>query len=124
MKKLILAALAIASAGSVVGPAHAGWALAVSQDGDKHWSYGSSWNAEDLASAKRRALSNCETRGMNCKIVLDGTDGCVALAVGINDNAWHASQAQSRLGAAQTALAECVKQSAGDCEIRHSFCDE
>ena len=126
MKNAILIGFAaVALCGSVfVRPADADWALAVSQQGAKHWAYGSSWNDNDVQTARRRALANCDGHGPNCKVVLDGSGGCVALAVGLSDNAWHANSARSRRIAAQTALTECVKSSAGDCEVRNSFCEE
>ncbi len=105
------------------GVARADWALALSQDGRTHWGYGSSWNQDTIATARRKALTGCAPHGENCKIVLDGAGGCVALAVGLNDNAWHARQAKDRREAAQAALDQCVKDSSGDCEVKHSFCD-
>jgi len=126
MKYLIAAGLLISAGfvGATTASARADWALAVGQDGSKHWAYGSSWNQDETVVARRKALANCEARGSNCKVVLDGASGCVALAVGIDDNAWHAKQSKTRREAAQTALDACVKVSSGDCEVKHSFCDE
>jgi hypothetical protein len=115
--------LAVVPLEASVSPAQAAWALAVSQEGATHWGYGSSWNKEGLPEARRRALASCEPHGANCKIVLDGAGGCVALAVGTSDNSWNARQATTRLEAAHLALDQCVKSSLGDCEIKHSFCE-
>ena len=116
--------LAVVSDCTATLSAKADWALAFSQDGGKHWGYGSSWNKSDTAEARRKALAGCAPHGPNCKIVLDGTGGCVALAVGIGDNGWQARQAETRLEAARLALQQCVKSSSGDCEIKHTFCED
>ncbi len=121
---LAMGLLAVGMMALGTAAARANWALSVGQDGSKHWAYGSSWNQQETAVARRKALSNCQSRGQNCKVVLDGVGGCVALAVGIADNAWHAKQSKTRLAAAQAALDECVKASSGDCEVKHSFCEE
>jgi len=109
--------------GGAMLPARADWALAFSQNGDKHWGFGSSWNQDSVAAARRKALAGCAPHGESCRVVLDGSGGCVALAVGIDDNAWQARQNLVRRRAGQAALEACVKASSGDCEIRHSFCE-
>ena len=125
MKRLILIALlAAAEISGACAMARADWALAVGQDGSKRWNYGSSWNQTETSAARRKALANCEVHGPNCKVVLDGASGCVALAVGVDDNAWHAKQSATRREAAKSALDECVKSSSGDCEVKHTFCEE
>jgi hypothetical protein len=103
--------------------ARADWALAVGQNGPKQWAFGSSWNKDITGLARKKAMASCDKHGPNCKIVLDGSGGCVALAVGNDDNAYYAQQAPTRIEAADSALKACVKNSHGDCEIRHSFCE-
>ena len=120
----LVVSLALLHLCAATTPSKADWALAFSQDGGKHWGYGSSWNRDGLAEARRKALGSCAAHGSNCKIVLDGIGGCVALAVGIGHNGWQARQAQTRLEAARLALQQCVKSSSGDCEIKHTFCED
>lgn len=104
-------------------PASAEWALAFGKSAPNHWSFGSSWNKDSTKAARQTALERCDLHGPNCKIILEGAGACVALAVGITDNVSHASIGPTRLSAAQTALTACAANSVGDCEIRHSFCE-
>lgn len=114
--------LAIGFAGST--SAHADWALAVGQTGAKAWAFGSSVVADDRAEARKNALSHCRDNGANCRVVLDGVGGCFALAVGTADNAWAAQQKRTRMLAASAAMAECLRSSPGDCEIKKTYCEE
>jgi hypothetical protein len=104
--------------------AHADWAVAFGQTGEKAWAFGTSVKPDDKAAARKTALSQCRDKGSNCKVILDGEGGCVALAVGLIDNAWAVEQRDTRLEAARIALKECVIEADGDCEVKKTFCDE
>ncbi len=104
--------------------AQADWAVAFGQTGEKGWAFGTSVKPDDKAAARKTALSHCRDMGSNCKIILDGEGGCVALAVGLVDNAWAVEQRDTRLAAAKFALKECVSEADGDCEIKKTFCEE
>lgn len=104
--------------------ARADWAVAFGQTGEKAWAFGTSVKPDDKAAARKAALSHCRDKGSNCKIILDGEGGCVALAVGLIDNAWAVEQRDTRLEAAKVALKECVSEADGDCEVKKTFCEE
>lgn len=105
------------------GSAQADWAVAFGQTGEKAWAFGTSIKT-DKAAARKAALARCRDKGSNCKIILDGEGGCVALAVGLVDNAWAVEQRDTRLEAGTVALKECVSEADGDCEVKRTFCDD
>ncbi len=109
---------------STPGVARADWAVAFGQTGEKAWAFGTSVKQDDKAAARKTALSRCRDKGSNCKIIFDGEGGCVALAVGLIDNAWAVEQRDTRLEAATVALKECVSEADGDCEVKKTFCEE
>ena len=106
-------------------PASADFAVAIHQTGKDAYSWGTAWNYSTLADARKHALSNCKSEtGKPCKVVSEGSGGCLALSFGINDNAYGWAKAQSKRQAAQNSLNECVKYSKSDCEVKDAFCEE
>jgi hypothetical protein len=124
MLRGLLLGLSLAMGIVWVQSARADWALAVGQTGSKAWAFGSSVSADDRGEARKNALSHCRDKGDNCRVVLDGVGGCFALAVGTADNAWAAQQKRTRMLAASAALAECLRSSPGDCEIKKTYCED
>jgi hypothetical protein len=105
-------------------PANAEWAVAFGRDNDGGWSSGYSWNQNNRDAAKNMALRNCfakATAGQHCLIVLDGANGCVALATS-ESNAWGVAREGSDSSARAAAIMRC--QSPGtSCYVRDAFCD-
>lgn len=109
---------------STLPNARADWAIAFSQTGEKGWAFGTSVKPNDKAAARKAALANCRSKGSGCKIISDGEGDCVALAVGLTDNAWAVEPRETRLEAGKRALKECASVSDGDCEVKKTFCDK
>jgi Domain of unknown function (DUF4189) len=103
--------------------AHAEWALAVSQTSDGAWAQGNGFNYDDRDVATNTALSACEPHGSYCKIIAEGTNGCVAFSVAFEGNGYTWAK-RSSLGAALTAaMVGCTKSNPTGCQIQAQFCD-
>ena len=124
-KMFVVAGLAMMVAQAGVSVAHADWAIAVGQSTKSSaYVWGDAWNYTDAADARKKALANCRSNGPNCKIVGEGAGQCVALAFGVDDNAWGWAQEPNKRAAAKSALRQCAGQSAGECEVKEAFCEE
>jgi hypothetical protein len=102
-----------------VSTAKAAGALAVGRCG----AFGQAFDYVSIGQARAQALSQC--RSSDCRVVVDLTKACAALAVDIIDpckaNGWGRSP---QLANAQNgALRACYKGGGTDCVIRTFMCD-
>jgi predicted secreted Zn-dependent protease len=81
------------------------------------WDYG----AETPGEADREALSSCAKMASDCRIVVDFSNGCAALALG-RESQFGVARAGSRDQAVAGALAACQRGSGGECKIAASPC--
>lgn len=70
--------------------------------------------------ARDDALNACRQRYQNCKIVIAGGSGCVAIAT--TGNQWGVAKAGSQRRANAAALDICEGLNAGACRIELEFC--
>jgi len=104
---------------ATVSTSKAAGALAVGRCG----AFGQAFDYVNIGQARAQALSQC--RSSDCRVVVDLTKACAALAVDIVDpckaNGWGRS---ARLAGAQNgALRACYKDGGTDCVIRTFMCD-
>ncbi len=71
--------------------------------------------------ADRRALSDCEKRGNDCKIVVSFSDSCAAVAAGDNKR-FAVGQATKSEEARASALAACTREGGTKCEVQAWSC--
>lgn len=81
------------------------------------WVYG----AETPAQAEQEALSSCAKMASDCRVVVDFSNGCGALALGA-EGAFGAAQGARKDQAAAGALAACRRDTGGDCKLATSAC--
>ena len=111
--------------GAGVSVAHADWAIAIGRSGSEHWASGTAWNYSNASDARRKALANCRTQGPNCEIIAQDSGQCVALAFGVDDNAYAWAQRETKRQASRAAIDACEsKYSNGSCKVSETFCDE
>lgn len=96
-------------------PAHAAWAVAQS-DHDQPFSQ----RFRSPQMAQDDALAACKQRYQNCRVVISGDSGCVAIAT--TDSQWGVAKAGSQPRADAAAMAICEGLNAGACKIEHQFC--
>jgi hypothetical protein len=123
---VVLAATACVGWGVWVGPssiARAEWAVAFGQNDGGHWGEGSSWNANERVRATNSALANCAQEIDSCKIISQGTNGCVALAVQNGGNGWSITRRTSLGAAISASMVNCVDRNPLGCSIKAQFCD-
>jgi Domain of unknown function (DUF4189) len=80
--------------------------------GEESQAYGYAFNQASPAKANKVALSNCAKHGGDCKIVIQLTHACGAVAAG-SSNVWAAEQGASQDEAQRNALASCAVNAAG-----------
>ena len=124
MKKIALALALFAVAPTA---AQASFAIALVQGGNPivHGHSGYHVNYDDAPGAL--ATCNRQYKTTQCRIIAQGSSGCVALA---NNGArgaairWTAGQSRRKDAADQIALAACRSQFRGQCKVVHDFCQQ
>jgi hypothetical protein len=89
--------------------------------GEESQAYGYAFNQASPAKANDVALSNCARHGGDCKIVIQLTHACGAVAAGSNGK-WAAEEGGSQDEAQRSALASCATNAGGTCEIQAWTC--
>lgn len=96
-------------------PAQAAWAVAQSDNGQP---FSQRFRLPDEAHAN--AMDACKQRYQNCRVVISGNSGCVAIAT--TGSQWGVAKGGSQPRADAAALAICEGLNAGACRIEHQFC--
>jgi hypothetical protein len=117
----VVLALVITLLGS--SAAMAEWALAFGQGANRHWGSGSAYDRADQATARAFALAGCRQHGLTCRIIFEGRNGCVALAVAKHTNGYGSGRGDSLGAALAGAMQSCVSANPTGCEIKIQFCD-
>ena len=89
--------------------------------GERSRAFGYSFDHDSAAAADRVALTACKKRGDDCKVVASFSNACAALASGTQDK-FAFAKAVTRKQAEADALAACVKNAGGKCEIEVWTC--
>ena len=89
--------------------------------GQQSGAFGYAFNQDTISRADHVAMSNCAQHGDDCKIVVQLTHACGAVAAGSNGT-WAAEQGASKDEAQRNALASCAVNAGGACEIQAWTC--
>lgn len=111
--RLLLAAACLFVVGS--SPTLAAWAVAQSGHEQPYWQR---FRLPDMAHDD--AMSACSAHYPNCRVVVSGNSGCVAIAT--TGSQWGVAWAGSQARADDAAMRICDGLNAGSCTIEHQFC--
>lgn len=98
-------------------PALAAWAVAQSNNDQP---YSQRFRLESVA--REVTMDACSQHHPNCRIVVSGGSGCVAIAT--TGSQWGVAKAGSRSRAHDAALGVCEGLNAGACQIEYEFCGQ
>ena len=98
-------------------PALAAWAVAQSNNDQP---YSQRFRLESVA--REVTMDECSQHYPNCRIVVSGGSGCVAIAT--TGSQWGVAKAGSRSRAHDAALGVCEGLNAGACKIEYEFCGQ
>jgi len=115
--RLALATITFLILTSGLQHAQADWAVAQSNHDQP---FSQRYRTPEMAQAD--AMAACEQRYQNCRIVISGDSGCIAIAT--TGDQWGVAKAGSQPRADAAALGICEGLNAGACKIEHNFCGQ
>ena len=122
MRRVTLAAAAMAAVLNLAAAAPALAAYGAFAHDETTGRYGFSWNEDSQRKADETAMKGCNSP--DCKVVFrTGPRECGAIALTDNGKAWGGAKRPKRDAAELAAMENCQKHTKGQCKVKGSECN-